>query len=384
MAKTLTIYPISDVSFNHSMYPENTSNGYTLVYDVTSDDNTTYLYHQFEKTTSTQTSSFKCGDNSVSNKIYLRGVSYLFRGMYDASGEDWGGSVTSVTANVTPTISINGGTSTNGSQTSVTTSYADYSGTFTNVSGLNTIYNSIYDANIVLGLKTSGLYQMNQSSKTATVQLRITQANVTITYDDVFDCSAVAVTGSGIATTSVSKSEAVDGETVTFTATVDSGVAFDGWYSDSACTNKVSSSTTYQTTITANTTLYARGALLYDVNVVADSYCTVTSSTTQAIVNTSVTATATITGQNRVFDGWYSNPQRTTLVSTSNPYTFQLTGTTTLYANTRASETLYVKVNGAWTPVSKAFKKVNGQWVEQTTLAGLFDSTKNYKIIKLN
>ena len=383
MAKTLTIYPISDVSFNHSMYPTNTSNGYTLVYDVTSDDDTTYLYHQLEKSTSTQTSSFKCGDSSVSKKICLRGVSYLFRGMYDAR-EDWGGSVTRVTANVTPTISINGGTSTNGSQTSVTTSYADYSGSFTNVSGLNTIYNSIYDANIVLGLKTSGLYQMNQSSKSATVQLRITQANVTINYDDVFDCSAVADTGSGIATTSESKSEAIDGETVTFTATVDSGVEFDGWYSDSACTNKVSSSATYQTTITADTTLYARGNLLYDVNVVADSYCTVTSSTAEAIVNTSVTVTATITGQNRVFDGWYSNPQRTTLVSTSNPYTFQLTGSTTLYANTRASETLYVKVNGAWTPVSKAFRKVNGQWVEQTTLTGLFDSTKNYKIIKLN
>ena len=383
MAKTLTIYPISDVSFNHSMYPTNTSNGYTLVYDVTSDDDTTYLYHKLEKTTSTKTSSFKCGDNSVSNKIYLRGVSYLFRGMYSTSGEGWG-NVTSVTANVTPTISINGGASTNGSQASVTTSYADYSGSFTNASGLNTIYNSIYDANIVLGLKTSGLYQMNQSDKTATVQLRITQANVTITYDDVFDCSAVAVAGSGIATTSVSKSEAVDGETVTFTATVDSDVEFDGWYSDSACTNKVSSSATYQTTITADTTLYARGTLLYDVNVVADSYCTVTSSTPQAIVNTSVTVTATITGQNRMFDGWYSNPQRTTLVSTNNPYTFQLTGSTTLYANTRASETLYVKVDGAWTPVSKAFRKVNGQWVEQTTLTGLFDSTKNYKIIKLN
>lgn len=383
MDKTLTIYPISDVSFNHSMYPTNTTNGYTLIYDTTSDDNITYLYHQLNKTTSTKTSSFKCGDNSVSKKIYLRGVSYLFRGMYNASTGGWG-SVTSVTANVTPTISINGGTSTNGSQASVTESYTDYSGNFTNVSGLNTIYSSIYDANIVLGLQTSGLYQMSEKNKSATVQLRITQVNVTITYDDVFDCSAVAVAGSGIATTSVSKSEAVDGETVTFTATVDGDVEFDGWYSDSACTNKVSSNATYQTTITADTTLFARGSLLYDVNVVADSYCTVDSSTPQALINTSVTVTATITGQNRVFEGWYSNPHRTTLVSTSNPYTFQLTGDTTLYANTKASEMLYVKVNGAWTPVSKAFKKVNGQWVEQTTLTGLFDSTKNYKIIKLN
>lgn len=381
MAKSLKIYPISDVSFNHDKYPSNTSNGYTLVYDVTSDDNTTYLYHQLDKTTSTKTSTFKCGDNSVTKKICLRSVSYLFRGMYNTSYETLG-NVSSVTANVTPTITINGGTSTSGTQQGVTTSYANYSGNFSNVSGLNTIYNSIYDANIVLGLQTSGLYQMSNSNKSETVQLRITQANVTITYDDVFDCSAVAVAGSGVTGVSVSKSEAIDGETVTFTATLSGDIAFDGWYSDSACTNKVSSSATYQTTITQDTTLYARGALLYDVNVVADSYCTVSSSTAQAVVNTSVTVTATVTGQNRVFDGWYSNPQMTTLVSTSNPYTFTLTDDTTLYASTRASETLYVNVNGEWSPVSKAFKKVNGQWVEQTTLSGLFDSTKNYKIIK--
>lgn len=384
MAKTLTIYPISDVSFNHSMYPTNTSNGYTLVYDVTSDDDTTYLYHQLEKSTSTQTSSFKCGDNSVSKKICLRGVSYLFRGMYDVSGESIGGSISSVTANVTPTITINGGTSTNGSQASVTTSYTDYSGSFTNVSGLDTIYSSIYDANIVLGLRTSGLYQMNSNNKTATVQLRITQANLTITYDDVFDCSASAVVGTGISSVSVSKSEAVDGDTVTFTATLISGVAFDGWYSDSACTNKVSSNATYQTTITQDTTLYAKGDFLYDVNVVADSYCTVSTTATQATYGTGVTVTATVTGQNRIFDGWYSNPQRTTLVSTDNPYAFSVTDNVTLYASTRVSETLYVKVNGQWVAVSKAFRKVNGQWVEQTTLNNLFDTTKNYKIIKVN
>jgi hypothetical protein len=383
MAKTLKIYPISDASLNHDVYPSNTSNGYTLVYDVTSDDNTTYIYHKFDKTTSTKTSSFKCGDNSVSKKIYLRSISYLFRGMYNTSDEGLS-SVSSVTANVIPTVSINGGASANGNQASMTTSYTNYSGSFSNVSGLNTIYNSIFDANIVFGLQTSGLYTMSSDSKTANVQLRITQANLTITYDDVFDCSASVVVGTGISSVSVSKSEAVDGDIVTFTATLIGGVAFDGWYSDSACTNKVSSNATYQTTITQDTTLYAKGDFLYDVNVVADSYCTVSTTAAQATYGTSVTVTATVTGQNRMFEGWYSNPQRTTLVSTDNPYTFSVTDNVTLYASTRVSETLYVKVNGQWAAVSKAFRKVNGQWVEQTTLNNLFDTTKNYKIIKVN
>ena len=42
------------------------------------------------------------------------------------------------------------------------------------------------------------------------------------------------------------------------------------------------------------------------------------------------------------------------------------------------TDKLYFKENGAWTAASKAFKKVNGIWVEQTDLTAVFDANTNY------
>lgn len=41
--------------------------------------------------------------------------------------------------------------------------------------------------------------------------------------------------------------------------------------------------------------------------------------------------------------------------------------------------TIYVKRSGVWMPVSKAYKKENGTWVEQTDLASVFVSGKKYR-----
>ena len=43
-----------------------------------------------------------------------------------------------------------------------------------------------------------------------------------------------------------------------------------------------------------------------------------------------------------------------------------------------SAETLYFKQNGAWVTVSKAYKKVNGSWVEQADLTQVFDPNINY------
>lgn len=43
-----------------------------------------------------------------------------------------------------------------------------------------------------------------------------------------------------------------------------------------------------------------------------------------------------------------------------------------------ASDALYFKENGTWKAVTKAYKKVNGSWVEQLDLTTVFDQTKNY------
>lgn len=70
-----------------------------------------------------------------------------------------------------------------------------------------------------------------------------------------YSCSANAV-GNGIASVSVDKAEAYDGDSVTFTATLKSGATFHGWFSDAACTQLISTSLTY-TTAAADLTLYA-------------------------------------------------------------------------------------------------------------------------------
>ena len=46
--------------------------------------------------------------------------------------------------------------------------------------------------------------------------------------------------------------------------------------------------------------------------------------------------------------------------------------------STGPTEQLMLKQNGAWGAVSKVYKKVNGLWVEQSDLAGLFDTQTNY------
>lgn len=75
-------------------------------------------------------------------------------------------------------------------------------------------------------------------------------------YFNQYACAANAV-GNGIASVSVDKAEAYDGDSVTFTATLKSGATFHGWFSDAACTQLLSTSLTY-TTAAADLTLYAK------------------------------------------------------------------------------------------------------------------------------
>lgn len=69
-------------------------------------------------------------------------------------------------------------------------------------------------------------------------------------------CAAMTA-GSGVTSATVSDAEPWDGDNVTFTATLAAGAVFDGWYSDAACTQCVSTSLSYTTTA-ADLTLYAK------------------------------------------------------------------------------------------------------------------------------
>lgn len=69
-------------------------------------------------------------------------------------------------------------------------------------------------------------------------------------------CAAMTA-GSGVTSATVSDAEPWDGDSVTFTATLAAGAAFDGWYSDAACTQRVSTELSYTATA-ADLTLYAK------------------------------------------------------------------------------------------------------------------------------
>ena len=146
----------------------------------------------------------------------------------------------------------------------------------------------------------------------------------------VYNCSAVA--GENIASASVSDDSVVSGDSVTFTAQLNAGCLFDGWYSDSSYSTLVSTSNPYTTTITSNTTLYAKATKIsYSVSVGTAEHGTATVSANTAHYGDSVTFTFTPEDETWELYGWYSDEGLTQLVSESNPYTHSVTGNITLY-----------------------------------------------------
>lgn len=153
-------------------------------------------------------------------------------------------------------------------------------------------------------------------------------------YFTQYSCTAKK-SGNGVKNVSVSNTAPYEGETVTFSAGLYNGANFEGWYSDEACTQLVSSSLTYSTTPRADLTLYVKAtidAVIYNCAAIAgENIASATVSDDSVIAGDSVTFTAQL-NKGRLFDGWYSDSSYLTLVSTSNPYTTTITSDTTLYA----------------------------------------------------
>ena len=146
----------------------------------------------------------------------------------------------------------------------------------------------------------------------------------------IYNCSAVA--GENIASASVSADSVVSGDSVTFTAQLNAGCLFDGWYSDSNYATLVSTANPYTATITSNTTLYAKGTKIsYNVSVGTAEHGIATVSSNTAHYGDSVTFTFTPEDDTWELYGWYSDEGLTQLVSESNPYTHSVTGNVTLY-----------------------------------------------------
>lgn len=146
----------------------------------------------------------------------------------------------------------------------------------------------------------------------------------------IYNCSAVA--GENIASASVSDDSVVSGDSVTFTAQLNVGCLFDGWYSDSNYANLVSTANPYTAAITSDTTLYAKATKIpYSIRVGPAEHGTATVSANTAHYGDGVTFTFTPEDETWELYGWYSDEGLTQLVSESNPYTHSVTGNVTLY-----------------------------------------------------
>ena len=146
----------------------------------------------------------------------------------------------------------------------------------------------------------------------------------------IYRCSAVA--GENIATASVSDESIVSGDSVTFTAQLNEGCLFDGWYSDSNYTNLVSLENPYTVAITADTTLYAKAhKKQFTMSVGPAEHGTVSVSANVVSYGDNVTFAFTPEDNTWELYGWYSDAEFTNLVSTENPYTFAAITNATLY-----------------------------------------------------
>ena len=157
-----------------------------------------------------------------------------------------------------------------------------------------------------------------------------------ILYFNQYNAQALISDGAtGIQSVSVSNLTPCYGDTITFSVKLAQDVTFDGWYSDSACTQLVSTDQNYSVSPSSDITLYAKAAAnvtLYNVSAVAGSEIA-SVSVSDSIVPKGGAATFTAqvnTGCS--FEAWYSDNTYTTVISTENPYTATITADTILYA----------------------------------------------------
>ena len=331
MAQTIKLYPFGDGTIGHTK-SSNNSTAYSLVNETT--NNTTgYLAHNLSTSSSTQTSiltNFSTSSNvTINNKVRINSIDSVNYYITTYSSGD----LTGISLNGTVTLANSNKTFTSSNYTS-NTKVTNSAQTLQISNGtVNEIYNSFSAANISLKISSTGAY--SNGGKNAEGYIRIYNANITVTYDNVWDCKAEIITGYGVASATPSLQEVVEGDSCTFTATMQSGWAFEGWYDNPDFTGtKLSSSASYtKNNITANTTLYPKGVQAHIVHVYGDtskfSYA-FSGGHDSFFENDTVTLTITTSNSIYFFSGIYeadsSGNKLSTLLSSSNPYTFTMPG----------------------------------------------------------
>ena len=270
MAKSIVIYPSSNVGT-----PQHSGNGYSAISDTRNNYDTTAITHDLETSSTTKTSTFKCNAKSADmprGKIRINSISggqMYIRLSRGSNAPD------SLTLTCTPSISVNGSSYTNGTaySTTSTSSQSNFSTqnfTISSAPGTNTIYDSIDAANINLRLTTTGRY--TEGNKSTSASFAISAANFDLNYDDVFTCKAVVQSGYGITSATPTETDVVDGNNCTFSANVQSGYRFIGWYTTSDFSGTpVSTSSTYTTSVTSDLTLYPMAEKEYSINIYGDT-----------------------------------------------------------------------------------------------------------------
>lgn len=315
---TLILRPIADVQLNHSK--SSGSNGYSLISEATADGESSYIYYEIAKNkTGSATSVFKVSGSS-SNKIRISSLRLNINAKVNNDFDS---------ASLAYNLYFNGVEGASGSN-DLSKSFANYGKTYSaaDFGFADTIFDSFDAANLQVHILTS-----LDADKNNALRAYVTQMYLEVTYDEVsttYTCSAIA--GGNVASASVSRAIVTPGETVTFTATLNPGCSFDGWYTSASGGTKVSGNEIYTTTINASTTLYARATKdTYNISAVASGHCSASVNRSTAQYGDSAIFTATLdTGYD--FDGWYTASSGGTKVSGNNPYTHTVTGNTTLYA----------------------------------------------------
>ena len=264
MAKTLIIYPYADVSIGHTK--SNTGSTGAALVNAPNNDTSGYLGHTITTGNTTYTSTltdFEQASNIALGKIRINSITstnfYLSHEVNNASRID--------TFSLTSIVTIDGVEYNSSGYNTIlvndqenATKYANASLTIS-PNSINRIVNSLDDVGILMTFTTSakGTKTDTRQYKSFIANARIYNANITISYDDVFDCAAQVISGNGISTATVSSSEVVDGETCTFSATVQNNYVFDGWYDNEDFDgDSYSTDSTFTMRIVENTTLYPK------------------------------------------------------------------------------------------------------------------------------
>ena len=328
MATTIKLYPFADGTINHTKSSTNSS-GYSLINETTN-STTGYLEHTFSTSSTNKVSSFTnlspASNVSISNKIRINSIDNVF---YYITTETSNANLQNI--NLYGTVKI--GNLTFNSSSFTSTSAVTRSSQTLNISNgtVNLIYESFSAANISFEINSTGQYS-SSGGKSQSASLMIYNANITVTYDNVFDCKAEVISGVGIASATPTAQEVVDGDTCTFTATLQQNWKFVGWYTSSDFSGTpVSTNRTYTRTITANTTLYPKAEPAHHINIYGDTTkFTYTCSAPDNVEYAGDIVTITITPSNSIYkySGIYeadvNGNKLSTHITNDNPYTFTM------------------------------------------------------------